>query len=255
MFLSRAAERCDCHACVTSYTPGMAYVIKAEIADLAATTFELESQKTMYGGKAIAAGDVVFIFASENEGGPGLLCRGVVTAARAVARKPGVERQTPRVNVVVKRTALAKRPLGRTELRPFTHWDDGRPETELNFKFYRQATNKIGGISERATAFLETFFGAARRLACALRGVFLVPLAACAFWRPSEWLTRGTRDELLRDVERRGEECGIEPQDIARFFSEDLLEFLAGHESPLMVSRMWRPIALSRTTALATTSA
>ena len=37
-------------------------------------------------------------------------------------------------------------------------WNDGRPETELNFKFYRQATNKIGGISEQATAFLERHF-------------------------------------------------------------------------------------------------
>ena len=35
---------------------------------------------------------------------------------------------------------------------------DGRPETELNFKFYRQATNKIVGISDAAAAFLEEFF-------------------------------------------------------------------------------------------------
>lgn len=140
----------------------MAYVIKAEIRDPTATTFDFTAQKTMYGGKAIAEGDIVFVFASETEGGQGLLCRGVVTAARAVARKPGVGRQTPRVSVTVKRTALAKRPLGRTELKPFTDWNDGRPETELNFKFYRQATNKIGGISERASVFLETFFGAAR---------------------------------------------------------------------------------------------
>lgn len=141
----------------------MKYVIKAEIADPAAAIFELTSQKTMYGGKAIAVGDVVFVFASENEGGRGLICRGIVTAARAVARKGGVERQTPRVSIVVKRTALAKRPLGRNELKPFIDWNDGRPETELNFKFYRQATNKIGGVSDRAVAFLETFFGPVRR--------------------------------------------------------------------------------------------
>jgi hypothetical protein len=141
----------------------MPYVIKAQISDPTAMTFEFSSQKTMYGGKSIAAGDVVFVFASENEGGRGLLCRGVVTAARAIARKPGVERQTPRVSIVVKRTALAKRPLGRTELKPFTDWNDGRPETELNFKFYRQATNKIGGISDRAAEFIETFFGESRR--------------------------------------------------------------------------------------------
>jgi hypothetical protein len=136
----------------------MAYVIKAEIRDPSATKLELVAQKTMYGGKAVAAGDTVFIFASENEGGQGLLCRGVVTAARAVAPKRGVARQTPRVTVLVRRTALAKRPLGRNDLKKFDAWDDGRPETELNFKFYRQATNKIGGISDEAAAFLNAFF-------------------------------------------------------------------------------------------------
>jgi hypothetical protein len=30
-------------------------------------------------------------------------------------------------------------------------------ETELNFKFYRQATTKIAGISDRAAAFLDGF--------------------------------------------------------------------------------------------------
>jgi hypothetical protein len=112
----------------------------------------------MYGGKAVAAGDTVVIFASENEGGQGLLCRGVVTAARAVAPKRGVARQTPRVTVLVRRTALAKRPLGRNDLKKFDAWDDGRPATELNYKFYRQATNKIGGISDEAAAFLNAFF-------------------------------------------------------------------------------------------------
>jgi len=48
--------------------------------------------------------------------------------------------------------------LGRSDLKQFTDWNDGRPETELNFKFYRQATNKIAGISEEAAAFLSGFF-------------------------------------------------------------------------------------------------
>ncbi|MEH2624920.1 hypothetical protein V1292_002975 [Bradyrhizobium sp. AZCC 1719] len=37
-------------------------------------------------------------------------------------------------------------------------WNDGQPGTELNFKFYRQATNKIAGISDEAAAFLDEFF-------------------------------------------------------------------------------------------------
>jgi hypothetical protein len=115
----------------------MAFAIKAEIDDPRAASFTFTAQKTMYGGKHIAAGDTIFLFASENEGGQGLIARGVVTSARAVARKPGVARRTPRVSVSIKRTALAKRPLGRSELKRFSDWKDGRPEAELNFKFYR----------------------------------------------------------------------------------------------------------------------
>jgi hypothetical protein len=63
-----------------------------------------------------------------------------------------------RVSITVRRTALAKRRLGRAELKPFADWDDGRPQTELNFKFYRQATNKIVGLSGAAAAFLAGFF-------------------------------------------------------------------------------------------------
>jgi hypothetical protein len=123
------------------------------------------AQKTMYGGKHIAKGDTVFIFASENEGGQGLISRGVVTFAEAVPKKRGIARQTPRVSITVRRTALAKRRLGRSELKPFSNWNDGRPETELNFKFYRQATNKIIGISDEASAFLRRFFwGGAKRV-------------------------------------------------------------------------------------------
>ena len=136
----------------------MVFAIKAEIDDPSAASFTFTAQKTMYGGKQIAEGDTIFLFASENEGGHGLIARGVVTSAKAVARKPGIERQTPRVSVSIRRTALAKKSLGRTELKRFSEWNDGRPETELNFKFYRQATNKIVGLSDEAAAFLEKLF-------------------------------------------------------------------------------------------------
>ena len=136
----------------------MAFAIKAEISDPRAKAFSFVAQKTMYGGKHIAEGDTVFVFASENEGGQGLIARGVVTTAEAIAKKRGIDRQTPRVSLTIRRTALAKRPLGRSELKPFSDWNDGRSETELNFKFYRQATNKIAGISDDAAAFLSEFF-------------------------------------------------------------------------------------------------
>jgi hypothetical protein len=133
------------------------FAIKAEVRNNT-RTWAFTAQKTMYGGKHIAAGDTVFVFASENEGGRGLIARGVVTFARAVPRKRGVARQTPRVSIRVRRTAFAKQPLGRRELKRFTDWNDGEPQSELNFKFYRQATNKIVGISEEATAFLKGLF-------------------------------------------------------------------------------------------------
>ena len=136
----------------------MIFAMKAEVSDPRAETFVFSAQKTMYGGRRIAKGDVIFVFASENEGGPGLIATGVVTSSKAIAKKRGIALQTPRVSITVRRTARAKRRLGRSELKPCSDWNDGRPETELNFKFYRQATNKIVGISEKAAAFLRKFF-------------------------------------------------------------------------------------------------
>ena len=46
----------------------MAFAIKAEVCNPRAKTFAFTAQKTMYGGKYIAEGDTVFVFASENEG-------------------------------------------------------------------------------------------------------------------------------------------------------------------------------------------
>ena len=136
----------------------MAFAIKAAVGEQGATTCAFASQKTMYGGKLIDEGDTLFVFASGNEGGRGLIARGIVTSVEAVAKKQGVARQTPRVSVTVRITAFANRPLGRHELRRFVDWNDGRPETELNFKFYRQATDKIVGITDETAAFLAGFF-------------------------------------------------------------------------------------------------
>jgi hypothetical protein len=134
------------------------FAIKVEVRDPNAETFAFGEQKTMYGGRHIAKGDPIFVFASENEGGRGLIACGIVTSAEAIPKKLGMARQTPRVSITVRRTVLARRRLGRSELKPFSDWSDGRPETELNFKFYRQATNKIVGISDAAATFLRGFF-------------------------------------------------------------------------------------------------
>jgi hypothetical protein len=67
----------------------MVFAIKAEVLDPRARTFEFRAQKTMYGGKRIAEGDAIFVFASENEGGSGLVARGVVTRPKRPRRSAG----------------------------------------------------------------------------------------------------------------------------------------------------------------------
>ena len=136
----------------------MVFAIKAEIHEMRAKVFVFTAQKTMYGGNRVGEGDTIFMLASENEGGHGLLARGVVTSTEAIAKKRGTARQTRRVSITVRRTALAKRPLRRSTLKTFTDWNDSQPWTELNFKLYRQATNKIIGISTEAAEFIGEFF-------------------------------------------------------------------------------------------------
>jgi hypothetical protein len=133
------------------------YVVKADVRDRRATTMSFSRMKTMYGGKHIAVDDTIFVFASE--GGTGLIARGVVMKANAVQRNRGVARQTPRVSIEVKCIARARRRLGRVELKAWRAVRDGSPQAELDFKLYRQATNKIVGISDAALTFLNTYFG------------------------------------------------------------------------------------------------
>lgn len=136
----------------------MFFAIKTELHDLAAPLLRFNEQKTMYGGKHIAAGDRIFVFASEPSGGTGLSAHGIVSAAVACPRRPELARQTPRVSITVEPRAFAQRRLGRSELKSFTDWQDGRAESELNFKLYRQATDKIVGISAEAAAYLLGYF-------------------------------------------------------------------------------------------------
>jgi hypothetical protein len=66
---------------------GAMFAIKAAVDDLSARTYDFRAQKTMYGGKRIGVGDTIFIFASENEGGPGLIATGVVIGAMATTNR------------------------------------------------------------------------------------------------------------------------------------------------------------------------
>jgi hypothetical protein len=72
------------------------FAIKAEILDPQAKMLPFTAHKTMYGGKLIFEGAEVFVFASETQGGQGLIARGIVTHAEALPKKRGIARQTPR---------------------------------------------------------------------------------------------------------------------------------------------------------------
>jgi hypothetical protein len=130
------------------------FVVKAPPQPEAAPTFTF-NEKTMWRGKTIRPGDQVFMFSAEHHGGCGLYARSVVT--EAVLGEGG------RVRLSVALTAKATRPLGRAELRPYRDLPGRRlpemgPQAELDHKLYRQATNKIAGVSDAAAAFLEGFF-------------------------------------------------------------------------------------------------
>lgn len=125
------------------------FVVKAAPRPEGADRLEFH-EKTMWRGKDVCAGDEVFVFAAEHNGGHGLYARGVVTEA--------VRGEGSRVSLTVNRTGTANRSLGRAELRPFRDLPDAGPETEIDHKLYRQATNKIAGISDAAAAFLRGFF-------------------------------------------------------------------------------------------------
>ena len=135
-----------------------AFAIKAPVADPGAAEFRFEECKTMYGGRTVTIGDTVFIFARESAAGDGLVALAIVTATNPTARALGVARQTPRVSLTLRRMASAPGPLRRADVQSFTDWPDGAPQTELNFKFYREMTDKLVGITAETATFLRTYF-------------------------------------------------------------------------------------------------
>jgi hypothetical protein len=128
----------------------MQFVVKAAPTSKPGANSYSFSEKTMYRGKEIRVHDAIFVFASDHMGGQGLVAKGVVIA---VDHGPGT-----RVSIKVRRTDVARRNLGRRELKPFCDLDDDQPRTEIARKLYRQATNKIAGISDAAAKLLNTYF-------------------------------------------------------------------------------------------------
>jgi hypothetical protein len=135
--------------CALNKSTSITFVIKAGVGDSSAKTIVFNAQKTMYGGKHIAEGDPIFVFASENQGGSGPHRQRHRHLSPIDRKKAGISRKTPRVSITIKRTAAAKRQLGRSELKRFCNWNDGPArKRSLILSLYRQATNKIVGISD-----------------------------------------------------------------------------------------------------------
>lgn len=74
----------------------MTFAIKAALSR--AERLHFGGHKTMYGGKRIAKGDLIFLFAS---GAEGLIARGQIETARQLPKPVDVERWTPRVDLTV----------------------------------------------------------------------------------------------------------------------------------------------------------
>jgi len=136
----------------------MVFAIKAEVSNPWAETFAFSAQKTMYGGKHIAKGDQIFVFASENECGPGLIASGIVTSAKTIAKKRGIARQTPRVSITITRTALAKRRMGRTQLKTFlTGRTVGPRPSSISNSIVRQRTKSPASRKKRLRSSADSF--------------------------------------------------------------------------------------------------
>ena len=136
----------------------MTFAIKAKVTDLLAETFAFSAQKTMYGGKRVAKGDAIFVFASENEGGPGLIASGIVTSSKSIPRKHGIPRQTPRVSITVRRTALVQQRLGRSELKLFSIGTTVDPKLSLILNsIVRQRTRSSPSRMKRRRSSTDSF--------------------------------------------------------------------------------------------------
>ena len=134
----------------------MTYVLTTErLSPSADGVVDFPAHKTMYGGRKIAAGDTVFLFVRGRDGAA-LAGKATVLTARGDPPLPDVARQTPRVSVTLRMEAQALRPLCRSDVARLAPTDPA--VEELRFKVFRQATPKIGAVSEALAAFLESRF-------------------------------------------------------------------------------------------------
>ena len=129
----------------------MSCVIKTNPRPLVQETAIGFVERYMFGGKDVRPEDVAFLWFTEDAGGNGLAAWGRIVEVRIYP---------PRHLTLMFRVEriYAGDPIGKDDLSPYRHINDGSPIAELAQKLYGQAHNKVAAISHQATDFLTARF-------------------------------------------------------------------------------------------------
>lgn len=128
----------------------MAFIAKnAPIAATVGNTVRIE-ERPMYGGKDIKAGDSLFLWTSEQQGGRGLWGRGIVLSSSAAGSKQHIE---VRINQLV---SLGH--FGLVQIAPHRDSTDETPTAGLARKLYKHAHNKIARVTNAEADLLLRVF-------------------------------------------------------------------------------------------------
>jgi len=135
----------------------MQYVIKTAPMDDSPSSSLRFCERPMYGGGKIRAGDEVFVWYSETQGGGGLSWSG---------RVDRVEREHRRLCVTASRIKSVTESFGIANLEPY-RWsdegkfvaDDGSPLSELCRKLYTHSHNKVAALTTEEARVLDDCLG------------------------------------------------------------------------------------------------
>lgn len=128
----------------------MPYIAKtAHIAASVGDTVQIE-ERPMYGGKDVDAGDSVFLWSSEQLGGRGLWARGIVLKASAAGTKQHIEVRIDQL--------ITARNFGLDQIAPHRDSSAETPIAGLARKLYKQAHNKIAGVTNAEAHLLLQHF-------------------------------------------------------------------------------------------------
>lgn len=103
-------------------------------------------EEAKYGGAAVAAGDQIFLWSSETQGGAGLWAFGHVVQRNATGNRVRLE--------ITVESSRPREPLGKDDLALYRDVVDDDPRSGLARKLYRHAHNKIAALTNDEIDFL-----------------------------------------------------------------------------------------------------